>query len=265
MDLYFSRFIAGINDSLEKIGNENIFELSGTIFPNIESQVKWQYAKTPTHIHLHDGNVVHAFHMPEGYKQDEDFPLEKMPDLALHEFGHDAAHTGSAQIHRADPGSIYFTVQDGHDNPTFTFKHVTGGNWRAMPKVKHHDVTEKAAQINEAAFVEGVKAKLAEDGTASKILDAVMHGAGKTTDAAISGGMSLGNNPLMSAGAGLLGGAAYDLGKRKFYNSEEENEAEDPMDRIKRYLIPTVAAGGAGMLLHNAFPNYYNESPIWKP
>lgn len=258
MDFYFSRFVEGVNDSLIKAGYDNIFDVTGTIFPTISTQTKWHYAKSASHIHLHDGNNVYSFHMPEGSKDDEDFPLNKVTDVPMHEYDKDAINKGTAQIHRADPGSIYFTVQDGHNNPTYTFKHTSGSQWRAIPKVKHH--TEKPININENDFINGVNDKLGEN-----VFDNIIRGADSTGRAAMRGVMDIGDNPLASAGVGLLGGAAYDLGKRQFYNSDEENAQEEPLDRIKRYLIPAVAGGAGGALLQSAFPNYYSEYPVWRP
>jgi len=82
----------------------------------------------------------------------------------------------------------------------------------------------------------------------------------------LSDGMRwFGKNPLLSAGIGLGAGAAYDLGKRTFYNTEEENaeEDQDPMGRALRYVAPAAALGGGGALMNSLTPDYYKFAPTY--
>lgn len=260
MNFYFSSFIEGVNDALVKSGYDQVFNVNGEIFPNISSQTKWQFARTPTHINLNDGANVYSFHMPEGCKHDEDYPLVKQTGVSLNDFGKDALVKGTAQVHRANPGCIYFTLQDGRTNPTLHFKHIEGDSWRAMPKVKKHK--EPVTAVHESAFLKGVEDKVAQYEYATNILNFARN-AGKT---GVKGLLNLGNHPMLSAGAGLAAGAAYDLGKRNFYNSEEENAAETPGQRLRRYVLPAAGAGLGGALLRNTFPHEYDvEAPIWRP
>jgi hypothetical protein len=252
MDFYFSQFIAGINDSLTKVGYDSVFDLTGSIFPTIENQAKWKFSKHENSIGLHDGVNQFVFHAPEGIKENEDFPLVKVEN-SNHSF--DSHNT--AQVHRADPGSIYFTVQDGHGNPTYTFKHISEAQWRAIPKIK---TAEECIAIDEDEFLAGIK-KIADD--ENSMFNQLVRGGIDTGKSAIDGAMAVGNDPILSAGVGLGAGAAYDLAKRRFYNSEEENNEETPTSRIKRYLIPALAGGLGGGVLRSSFPNYYNEYPVW--
>lgn len=256
MDFDFADFLMGLTDGLKKTANEgSIFDQGGAIFPNITSQAKWQFARTGSHLQLHDGNHVYNFHLPEGEKE-YDFPAVKEDHPGLHEFGKDAHNTGTAQIHRADPGSIYFTLQDGRNNPTYTLKHVNASQWRAIPKQRAN-----GHQIDKEAFMKGVHDKLAEGG----LLDVLTKGVDGLGRGAVRSGMALGHDPLLSAGAGALAGGLYDIGKRTFYNSEEENKEETGMDRLKRYLLPAIAAGGIGATTKTLFPNYYSQFPEFRP
>lgn len=257
MDFDFAEFLQGINDHLSKNAEEgSIFGMTGgAIFPTISSQAKWQFSRTNTHLQFHDGNNVYNFHLPDG-EHEHDFPAVKQEHEAPHEFGKDAVSRGTAQIHRADPGHIYFTLQDGRSNPTYTLKHVNGDQWRAIPK--HKTVSNP---LDKEAFIKGALEKLAEGG----LLDAIAKGVDGMGRGAIRGGMALGHDPLLSAGAGLGLGAAYDVGRRGFYNTDEENAEESGMKRLARYLAPAAAMGITGAVAKGTFPNYYNEFPLHRP
>lgn len=256
MELDIYQFIAGFNSALNKTANEeaepNIFDVKGSLFPTTNTQSKWRFARSENHLQLNDGNTIYAFHLPEGEK-DYDFPMTKLETTNPYEFGKDASSHGTAQVHRADPGSIYFTIQDGKKNPTYTFKHIEGSQWRAMPKVKHH--------IDANNFIKGAEDAANDPG----LLDQIFHGVEQTGRGLIRGTMALGHDPVASTAAGLLGGAAYDFGKRSLYNTEEENQEETVMDRLKRYLIPAAGLGLTGLAAKNTFPNYYSHFPEYRP
>ena len=261
MKFYFDDFIKGVNDQITKHANEggSIFEITGSIFPTIANQSKWQFAKSGDELHLHDGNNGYYFKMPEGEKE-HDFPLHKIEKDTTHSFGSEATHRGTVQVHKADPGSIYFTLQDGLKNPTYTFKHITGNKWRAIPKVKTlHAPTE----IDKEAFIKAAF-DANQQGWAGKALSGIINGADAAGRGVIRGTMALGHNPLLYAGAGLAGGALYDVGKRTLYNSKEENEEETLGDRLKRYIVPSAGLGliGAGA---RTFDRYYTEFPLHRP
>lgn len=259
MDFYFADFIEGLNDSLTKMSEDSsIFDIKGSVFPNLSSQTKWEFARKDDHLHLNDGTHVYCFHLPDGEKE-HDFPITKLDDVCFSEFNNSDATKGTIQVHRSDPGSIYFTMQDGHKNPTYTFKHVGGAQWRATPKARAN-----ATSLDQEAFIKGAQDKLAE-GLGETVLSPLLKGIDGAARGAVRGTMALGHDPLLSAGAGLLGGAAYDLGKRTFYNSDEENDEETLGDRLKRYLIPTAVMGLTGAAAKSAFPNYYDEFPMYRP
>lgn len=220
--------------------------VNSSIFPTIDKQQSWKFARSGNNLRLHDGNVIHTFHADE-FKDEEDFPATKLEDTSYFDFNKDMTHTGTAQIHRANPGMAYVTLHDGGKNPTFTLTHVNEDSWRISPKVKKKPIAKKA-EIDLEEFKKGIKAKLGFD--AAKLLD--------TAGNYMSDGVkSLGNNPLLSAGVGVGLGGAYDLGRRALYNSDEENEQESFGQRATRWLAPGAVAGGAGMLMKDLLPNYY--------
>lgn len=145
MNVYLSEVLAGFQETVDlyKQGN-NIFEMGNhAMFPNVQSQQKWRYARDDKNIRLSDGQNAYSFTAPEGVHHEQEFPLERTDGPGLHEFEQGATSKGLAQVHRADPGHIYFTIQEGKNNPTFTFRHVGENKWKGIPKVKKKkNVTE---------------------------------------------------------------------------------------------------------------------------
>src|SRR5579859_1518031 len=138
MKLYTDDFIAGMQEmlSIYKQGS-NIFEMKeGSLFPHNTSQKTWQVANDGGNVHLYDGTNTYSF---KGELGDYDSELERLPDVPLPDMFTGEANKKNrhrAQVHRSDPGSIYFTVQEGHKNPTYTLKHVGDNKWKAIPKPK---------------------------------------------------------------------------------------------------------------------------------
>lgn len=244
---------------IEKLGNESdlfSLEAGGAILPTIHNQASWKYAKSDSHYQFSDGNTIHHFHLPEGEKTDEAFPLLKKNDFNILDFGKDAHTQGTCQVHRSDPGNLYFTVQDGKDNPTYTFKHVNDDQWRAIPKLKK-------VSIDLEEFIKGAKEKIADVGDT---LNNTLHSIGTAGREAISTSLMPGQNPLLAAGVGTGAGALYDLIKRKFYNSDEENAQESVATRAKRYLVPGAGLGLIGAAQKSMLGDgYYKYHPVFDP
>ncbi len=181
--------------------------------------------------------------------------------MHLHNFEEGATHKGLAQVHRADPGSIYFTLQEGTKNPTYTYRHVGGENWKAIPKKRKIKPEKVIVDIDvtgvKQAFVEIMKE--ANFGHDMNMLAGQMMS--RTPDALKSIVMSPGEstNPLMPALLGGGAGLAYDLFKKKVYNTPEENENDGLNKTLLRTLTPALALGGASALERNAFKPYYNQ------
>lgn len=222
MNLYINEFIEGM---LEKLAESSLFDNnnnSSSILPTLGAQARWACHKHENKLSLHDGRVIHTYELPEKYNPEESFIVKKVDDMPMHLF---PENTSAAQVHYSSPVSLYFTLQDGKHNPTYKFKYVQDNTWHAIPK------TKKAIKIDKKAFEEGL---LSKTGNLLQF----------SADHPIATGM---------AGVGL--GAAYDIGKRSLFNTVNENEAETPLDRLRRYLVPGLVLGGAGKLTHSLFPN----------
>jgi hypothetical protein len=124
---------------------------------------------------------------------------------------------------------IHVTLHDGVENPTLTLMQENEHSWKAIPKVKHKTAFDLGATIE----------NLGNSG-----LDAVR---------------SIGTNPWLSAGIGLGIGGAYDLGRRTFYNTDEENEEETTGERAARWLLPAAGLGLGGWAMRTAIPGYYQH------
>ncbi len=252
MNLSLEDFVEGFTKKADDAVATYPFASNGSIFPTSATQTKWKYAKGNGKLQLHDGNIIHNFSYEADDIGEEDFPMTKLEDVSYFDFGKELAHTGTAQVHRSDPNHVYVTLHDGKANPTLAIKHVEGGNWRASPKTKK----KHAEEIDLEAFQKGLTDKLA---FLDSILKGVHSGAGMLGD----GIRSLGNNPMASAGVGLGLGATYDLGRRAFYNTEEENEQESGFQRLMRYALPTAALGGTGAAMKMMAPNTYKYAPVY--
>lgn len=227
------------------------FTNQGSIFPALESQTKWRYAKGHGKLQLNDGNTIHQFSYGSSDISDEDFPMTKQEDVSYFDFGKDLPSQGTAQVHRSSPNHIYVTLHDGKSNPTLMIRHVEDSNWRASPKNK-----KKSAEIDLEAFKQGLTDKVA---LLDSLLQGIHHGANALTD----GVRSLGNNPLASAGVGLALGGTYDLGRRALYNTQEENDQETGLQRLSRYAIPSLGLGLTGGALSALAPNTYKYAPVY--
>lgn len=236
--------------ALEKQAEEASF-LKASTLPSFNQQAKWQYAKYPHALQLHnpvDGKTYH-FDLPEGQKDDDQFTAFRSSDKSTEEFGKDADKKGLAQVHRSAPDNLYFTLQEGTKNPTYTLKHHEGQTWHGIPK-KHKlkAEIERVFQTKQAL----------EPGYTAPWYDPVA-AAGKGFLATAKGFGHIGDSPLASTLIGAGGGLAYDQLKRNFYNTDEENQNETIGERAKRIALPAVGLGGLGLLLHTGLGDYYKK------
>ena len=276
MKLYIDEMIAGMQEAmaLYKQGN-NIFEMKGgNLFPNLSSQQMWQYARGPEHIHFTDGTKTYSF---RGAIGDEDTELEKIPDVPLPDVFTNATAKGKAQVHRSDPGSIYFTLQEGTKNPTYTFRHTGDSKWRAMPKKKK--VKQQMAapayipNVNAESIKAGMEAELQKRSDFGGALNFFNRAAGQSaktladtvTNAPLApgriGGAPGSSSPLWNAAkAGALGagmGLTYHGIKRHFLNTPEENAQESQYAPLLRTLVPAAGMAGLNFAERDMFPRYY--------
>jgi hypothetical protein len=94
-------------------------------FPYDETQRMWQFAIGLGGLHFYDGHTTFSFQgnlnlIAQSF-------LEKIPGVPFVNLTPSQFSLGSAQVHRSSPGSLHFTLQDGHERPTFTLRH-SGGN-----------------------------------------------------------------------------------------------------------------------------------------
>lgn len=236
-------------DLLKK--GENVFEIGGgPLFPTSDTQRKWKFAKYPGQLHLSDDQHTYAFKMPEGEHEENEFPIERMEQTGHESFGKGAIQSGLAQVHRSDPGSIYFTVQEGMKNPTYTFRHIGGNKWKAIPKKKAKKPAKMIEVKSPESFMQQVKVSFdlsRLDRNAGHVVSNALKMGPMTADL-------MANHPLGSALLGLGLGGAVDLGQRALYNTEEENKQESPWLRATRWLAPAAALGGGAMFYNNLIP-----------
>ena len=247
----------GFNRTVEfyKQGEE-VFSFAKTApLPTFNQQAKWHFSKKDNQVQLHNptDKKVYHFDLPSGLAEEGASEAYRSPDKGETEFHKEHAH--SAQVHRSDPGSLYFTVQDGHKNPTYTLRHVGGVKWHFVPK-KRSEKTEVPKIFHTAQQFEKEKAAILKFADAPWYDPVAM--AGRASDGIVHGVGEVGRDPILSAGVGAGAGLLYDQLKRNLYNTEEENEKETLGDRAKRVLIPGVGAGVLGGILHGGLKNYYD-------
>ncbi len=233
--------------TLYKQGEEVTSFANTKSMPTFNHQAKWRFSKGNGHVQLHnpDEKTVYHFATPDGLVEQGSSVGFRSADLDEKEFGKGGT-VHNAQVHRSDPGSVYFTVQDGTKNPTYTLRHVGGQKWHFEAKKQKLKPVVNTEQVKQAVL------KQAE----APWYDPIPYLAKGITGAAQGVG-ALGINPVLSAGVAGAAGLTYDQLKRKYYNTAQENAEETAMDRIKRVAVPAAGAGLVGTILHTGLPNYY--------
>ncbi len=208
MQLDINAFIAGLEERFEFAKTADLFEQGqSSFFPMLQSQATWKYSLHGGKLHLNDGHHVYAFAFPAEVG-DEDFPAERHPDSNHAEFNK-LPHQGIAQVHRADPGSIYVTLQDGAKNPTFTLQHQNASTWKGIPKKKLKkllNTPSETTEVDPAQFMAGAT-KEANDMLHSLDL-AAGNGISNLGQEAYQTFANAGQHPMESvlkAGAGYVG------------------------------------------------------------
>lgn len=271
MDLYLQDFIDGLlSVERQKIASD-LFTTGANraLFPMSTSQAKWKYAKGKDFIRLSDNTHVFHFKAPN-VSQEEDFQMSREEDLPIDKWEDGATEKGLAQIHRSDPGSIYFTLQDGRTNPTYNLRHTGNNDWHASPK-KRKKKELAITNVNIDSIKEGMEEVFKKK--EANFVDDVggmgyrgMHGLEhllRSPGSAVNIGPVKIPGVLAAAGAGALAGTGYHLGKKYLYNTPEENaqEAEEGiMPALKRILYPTAALGGMAALNKSLASKYYDDT-----
>lgn len=233
-------FVQGLLTQLKLAEAGSIFDLAGhSILPSIDKQTKWQYAKTNDTLQLKSKDEVFEFELPDPTDVTDIINVQQRK-ADPSKFGENANRQGTAQIHRANPGMIYMTLQEGTKNPTFSLVHKEKDIWKFIPKSKKASFEEG---IKEAGFLgdvdvdlrRGLNKFLYRNGDEQSGLEKIIRFPAKS--------------PLHIAGSTALGaGAGYGLDKLldKYYRTEEEKQSRTKTDKA---LFPLI--GGAAPLLYS--------------
>jgi len=117
---------------------------SGTILPQHTTPQQWECRRDDADlICLYDGQRVYTFRGQLDLTAQSH--LNKIEDLPYAQFM-PLKNKCAATVHRSSPGSIYFTLNDGRLNQTFTFRHASGPCWMAVPKVRRRRAGGQAAE-----------------------------------------------------------------------------------------------------------------------
>jgi len=225
----------------------------------------WDYAlgdgfldlQTPEH-------SVFRFTMPS--ELDGVFETSKQTDVSPVSFGK-KGRVGRAQIHSAAPGKIHLTLSSEADTPTLTFSR-NGDKWYGTPKISE--------EFDKAAFEMGMSKQA---GLGDKIFNLanepykmLIHNPATFLYKNMLMGPAAGIRQDLgeegSTGAALLGlgaGAAYDLGRRTFYNTRAENREEGFGRRALRYALPAASLGLYDMAAKNTFKNHFEQPEVFGP
>ena len=283
MNLYIEKFAEGIKEAVEEYNSApSVFDIKGgNLFPHNTSQKMWQYTRGDGVIHFSDGTSTFSFKGTlDPYQQSV---LHKTtPDVPLPELFKN--NKGKAQVHRSDPGSMYFTLQEGKENPTYTLRHSGGDKWVAVPKAR-----KAKKQMTQEAFIPNVNAEHVKEGMfkelelvkealvgeallglanlPARLALAPARQGGPTT--ALGDPNAMASEPLGTSieRAGVMGlagagaGGLYHAAKRKFYNTEEENakEDQDPNTLLRRMAIPGAVGAGASFVGRRMMPGAVNN------
>lgn len=222
MNLDIESFSLGVVDRLrEKQAVSNIFDLgmNENILPTFHGQKNWRYVQTPEGLKLSDGDRVYGFDLRDFGA--ETSRVQKMDDVPLLDFEHGKIGGGTAQIHRSSPDSLYLTLANGRDNPTFRLEHDEGKSWKYIPSKKmikrleqlrtHGDQkgpSDVSPKIDQSAFLQGAVDQIKTAGVGSFLFGekglksiADPNNRGLVTD------MALYSNPVTGTMTGL-----YDTG-----------------------------------------------------
>jgi hypothetical protein len=216
MTLDINCFLAGIQERLEFAKTANLFEQEhSTFFPMLSTQTTWRYSRKGDTLHLHDGHNTFSFKYPENLA-DEDVPSERLPDSNKFDYENDAKEKGTAQIHRADPGSIYVTLQDGRNNPTFTLQHQTGSTWKISPKKRLKKIlpeTVQTVEVDPSSVIDGAIKEADAYNAFTDVAGAGLDGMGNALGKGIQ---MVGQHPYLAAGGALATAlAVHEMSKKE--------------------------------------------------
>ncbi len=98
--------------------------------PTRRHQENWWMLREGEKSRIHSAHGAYDFTLPT----DSSSQVAIQHPTYHHDFDQDGATHSTIQVHRASPTELYFTVQDGKTNPTFTLKHSEGNRWSVETK-----------------------------------------------------------------------------------------------------------------------------------
>jgi hypothetical protein len=260
MDLHLEAFALGFKDRLaEKSASSNFLDhmANENILPSFSGQKHWKYVRTPEGIRFTDGDKVYGFGLKDFTGETQRIP--KLDDIPYLGWEKDKTEGGTLQVHRSSPDSIYMTLANGRENPTFVMEHEEGKNWKYLPSKKMIKRLEslKAPKeevipgVNPESLLEGAEQTMKtanfSEGTG---LFGSAQGANEALWKAINGGkgllQSMGSHPLLTIGGVTLGGMLLNQLRKKHNPGYARETAQSPgKDWNNGVAIPLL--GGAAL------------------
>ena len=264
MDLDLAAFSLGFSDRLseKKAHSTNFLDnaINENILPSIQSQTNWKYVQTPEGLRLSDGNKVYGFGLRDFGGELSRVP--KLDDTSILDFENGKLSGGTAQIHRSSPDSIYMTLANGRENPTFVLEHDEGKDWKYLPSKKMIKRLKSVAapqgevipQVSPEALLSGAQAEFKAASVADNLkADSGLLGSPAQANEMLWNGIQGGkellqrahNNPGLVIGGTVLGGLLLNQLRKKVNPAHAQNMADNPRKDFNRSIgIPLLAGAG---------------------
>jgi hypothetical protein len=247
MNLDLHAFALGVISGLEKsaeIGSVLGSHMGENILPTFEGQRKWKYRETPEGLRLSDGNHVWSFGI-HGFGG-EVSKVPRIPDVGILDFER-GGKGGTAQVHRSSPDSVYLTLHNGRENPTFYLEHQEGQNWRYIPGKRLRKMLASQPQassipVDPESLLEGAEKMAFDMGLGANDMNNLLWKGVGLGKGLLSGAAA---HPLLTIG-GVLGGGLLLHGLRKRTNPQYRMESMmDPSKEVQNGVaLPLLVGGG---------------------
>jgi hypothetical protein len=259
MDLHLDAFTLGFKDKLsEKKASSNFLDnmANENILPTFSGQKHWKYVKTPEGLRFTDGDKVYGFGLKDYTGETQRIP--KLDDIPYLGWDHNKSEGGTLQVHRSSPDSIYMTLANGRENPTFVMEHEEGKNWKYLPNKKmikrleslKAPIEEVIPGVDPEALLTGgnetFKTASFSDGTG---LFGSAEGANQALWKGINAGkgmlQGMGNHPLLTIGGITLGGLLLNHLRKRLSPAYNQEAANNPGKNFNNGLALPLLGGAA--------------------
>jgi hypothetical protein len=266
MNLDISAFSLGFHDKMsEKKGASSNFldnAVNENILPHISSQTNWKYVQTPEGLKLSDGHKVYNFGLKDFGGESTRVP--KLDDSNIFNFENNKTSGGTAQIHRSSPDSIYMTLANGRENPTFSLEHSEGKDWKYLPSKKmikrlaQLRATEESniPQVDPNALIQGgldeikqASLSIGENMANGNGIFGGADGANEFLWKGINGGKNIlqgiSNHPGLAIGGTVLGGLLLNRLRKRTNPEYAEKMQNSPAKELTRSVgLPLLLGAG---------------------